>query len=190
MSEKKPPIRYNMMRLLVEKNPLSAEEFAQIVKQHQEFIASGGGGGRWQTFVTPGDTETGVVLGVYTDQPNKDTAGAQAQLEYKRLDGLDLRGIALPYANLCGVSCREQDLRGANLEGSLITDSDFSGSNFQKANLRSADFSRADLMNCDFRDADLSNTDFENADLTGSDMRGASIVGARFTNAVMDGVLQ
>jgi len=182
-------VRYKQMATLVSAYTLSAEEFAEIVARHQEFIASGGEGGRWQTFATAGPG-TGVVFGTYLDQEHQETAGEQAQLEHARLHGLDLRGVQLPYANLCGVLCRDQDLGGANLSGSLLTDADFSGSSFQGANLSGADFSRSDLVRCNLRDADLSDTDFENADLTGADLRGARMEGARFTGAAMERVRQ
>jgi Pentapeptide repeats (8 copies) len=184
--EKTPVTRYQMMAILVDQKPLAADEFAKIVAQHRKFIASGGGGGCWHTFVTEGDAETGVVLGVYVGQENDEATGVQAELSHKRLDGLDLRGVELPFADLCGVSCRGQDLRGANLSGSLITDADFAGSNFQKADLSGADFSRTDLTGCDFRKANLSGTDFENADLSGADLRGANVKGTRFPGAKMD----
>jgi uncharacterized protein YjbI with pentapeptide repeats len=183
---KKPMTRYQMMAALVDEEPLAADEFAQIVAQHREFIASGGGGGSWQTFVTQDNTETGIVLGVYVGQENAEAAGAQAKLSHKRLDGLDLRGVELPFADLCGVSCRGQDLRGANLSGSLITDADFVGSKFQEADLAGADFSRTDLTGCDFRKANLAGADMENADLSGADLRGANVKGARFTGAKME----
>jgi hypothetical protein len=182
-------VRYKQMAALVEAVPLPAEEFAEIVASHREFIASGGGGGHWHTFATAGPG-TGVVFGVYLGQEHEETAGAQAQLRHKRLEGLDLRGVQLPYADLSGVCCREQDLDGADLTGSLLTDADFSGSSFQGANLAGADFSRSELVRCNLRDADLAGADFENADLTGADLRGAHLEGAKFAGAAMESVLQ
>lgn len=182
-------VRYRTMASLVDTQPLADEEFAEIVAQHREFVDSGGGGGSWHTFAT-GGLSTGVVIGVYVGQEGKETAGAQAQLAHGRLDGLNLRGVQLPFADLCGVSCRDQDLRGANLSGSLLTDADFSGSDFQGASLAGADFSRSDLMRCSFRDADLTHADFENADLTGADLRGATLEGAKFAGAAMESVQQ
>jgi hypothetical protein len=182
-------VRYRVMAELVDKEPLAADEFAEVLAQHREFIESGGGGGHWHTFAT-GGLATGVVLGVYLAQEREETAGAQAQLQHRCLDGLDLRGVQLPFADLCGVSCRDQDLSGADLSGSLVTDADFSGSSFQGANLTGADFSRTNLVRCSFRDADLARADFENADLTGADLRGARLEGAKFAGAAMESVQQ
>jgi len=202
-----PLIRYEMMAILVNREPTPADEFAAILERHREFLAAGGGGGRWETFVTEGGTATGVILGVYLPADRKtivadrlvakmagELPGAasgpaeQAGLAHARLDGLDLRGVDLSYADLCGASARGQDLGGANLEGCLATDSDFAGANFQRANLARADFSRSDLSGCDFRDANLAGTDLEQTDLTGADLRGADLTGARLPGARMDNV--
>ena len=90
-------VRYKRMAALVSPYLLSEEEFAEIVARHRDFIASGGGGGRWQTFATAGPG-VGEVFGVYLDQEQEETAGEQAQLQHARLSGLELRGVELPYA--------------------------------------------------------------------------------------------
>ncbi|MHB0876193.1 MAG: pentapeptide repeat-containing protein [Anaerolineae bacterium] len=187
-SEARPPlVRYQMMATLMSDTPLPAEEFASILAQHAEFLASGGGGGQWSTFVTSGGADTGIVLGVY-QAPSGERRGAQASLSHKRLDGADLRGAQLSYADLVGVTCRDQNLDGADLQGSLMVDGDFSGSSFHRANLRRVDLSRSDLVGCDLREADLRNADLENVDLSNSDLTGAKVAGAKLAGARMDGV--
>ena len=181
--------RFEMMPGLVEQDPLDPKAFADIVAGHREFIASGGGGGYWETLTSSSERKIGVVFGVYRPAHQGQTDGEQAKLSHKRMDGLDLRKVELPYADLCGASGRTQDLSDANLAGCLATDSDFSGSNFENADLSGADFSRADLAGCNFRNADLSRTDFENADLSGADLRGAKIDATRFPGAELGGVL-
>ena len=86
-----------------------------------------------------------MVVGVYTGPTAAATSGEQADLGHQRLDGLDLRGLVLPYADLTACSARGQDLSHADLSGSLAIDSDFSGASFQSARLAGADFSRAEL---------------------------------------------
>jgi len=181
------PERYEMMAILVDNDPLPANELAAIVEQHAEFVESGGAGGRWETFCTPGGHDTGLVIGVYVKQAPGGERGAQADLSHKRLSGPGLRGLQLPYANLSGVACIEQDLTGANLEGSLLVDSDWSGSILRGALLTHADLSRADLRGCDLRDASLAGADLENADLTGSDLRGSQREGARIPGTWLEG---
>lgn len=177
--------RYPTMAALTASHPMPAEDFAAAVALHRDFLATGGGGGHWYTIITTADLETGIVIGVYSGP--KATSGEQADFGHQRLDGLDLRGLVLPYADLTACSARGQDLARADLSGCLATDSDFSGASFREARLVAADFSRAELAGCDFRGADLTNADFENADLTGADLRGAKLEGARFPGALMTG---
>ena len=178
--------RYAAMPLLTALHPLPPEDFAPALAAHQEFLQSGGAGGRWETVATSADLDSGIVIGVYLDA--KASAGEQADFGHQRLEGLDLRGVHLPYADLTGCICPNQDLGGANLAGSLCTDADFSRSSFEGANLAGADFSRTELPACNFRSADLTGADFEDADLTGADLRGAKVEGARFVGAAMEGV--
>jgi hypothetical protein len=178
--------RYRSMAALVSPEPIAAEQLAAVLAQHRAFLDAGGGGGRWETLVTTADYEIGVVFGVYVGP--KPAAGAQARLAHQRLEGVDLRGLNLPYADLCGCVARGQDLSDANLSGSLIIDGDFSHSSFRAANLAHADLSRTDLRDCDFGGADLTGADLEKADLTGADLRGARLDGARWPGAVLDSV--
>lgn len=177
------PVRYQMMSLLMDKNPMPRDQFDAQLAAHAAFIGAGGGGGRWATFVTAGGFELGVVLGVYIPVGDRVTVGSQAQLGNKRLDGLDLRGVELPYANCCGLSCQYQDLSDANLQGSLLVDADLIGSVLRGANLRDADLSRSQLVGCDLRDADLTGADLENADLRDADLTGAILKDARWNGA-------
>jgi uncharacterized protein YjbI with pentapeptide repeats len=186
--ERPRPTRYSTMPLLTAGEPMAPDEFQAVLAAHQEFIHSGGAGGRWETVVTDDNPDSGVVFGVYLDA--KATAGEQADLGHQRLEGLDLKGVALPYADLTGCVCMHQDLTGADLRGSLCIDADLTGTNFAKARLARTDFSRSELAGCNFRGADLTNADFENANLTGADLRGAKLASTRFTNAVMERVLR
>lgn len=178
--------RYRMMPQMVASLPLDPGAFEIIVNEHAEFIAAGGGGGRWETMITTADEDEAIVFGIYIGP--KVSAGAQAGLVHCRLEGLDLRGVQLPYANLCGAYGQGQDLRGANLAGSLLVDSDFAGANFDGADLSGADLSRAELMRCTFRGANLRGADFEQADLSGADLTGADTTDARWPSAVLAGV--
>jgi uncharacterized protein YjbI with pentapeptide repeats len=177
--------RYLTMAALTASHPMPAEEFAAALALHHDFIASGGAGGHWDIIVTTPDLETGIVLGIYTSPTA--TSGEQADFGHQRLDGLDLRGLVLPYADLTACSARGQDLAHADLSGCLAIDSDFSGASFRAARLVAVDFSRAELAGCDFSAADLTNADFENADLTGADLRGARLEGARVPGALLTG---
>ena len=178
--------RYPAMTQMVASLPLDPEEFAETLAAHAEFIAGGGGGGRWETMITTADESLAIVFGIYLGP--KPATGEQASLAHSRLDGLPLRGAQLPFADLCGSYGRDQDLSGANLAGSLLVDSDFVGANFDGANLAGADLSRAELMHCSFRGANLRDADLEKADLTGADLTGADTTGVRWPNTILDGV--
>jgi uncharacterized protein YjbI with pentapeptide repeats len=178
------PTRYKAMTFLRSPDPIDPTLWQTTLAQHAEFLLSGGAGGSWTTLVTTADTEVGTVFGVYLGA--KGTAGAQAKFSHARLEGVDLRGVDLSFADLCGVGCVSQDLSGAILRGCLATDSDFSGSRFTDAMLAGADFSRSEMIGCDFRGADLTGADLEKADLTRADFRGATLRGARFPGALLD----
>ncbi len=180
--------RYPTMTTMVASMPLDAEDFAETLASHAEFIASGGGGGRWETMITTADESIAIVFGIYLGP--KTATGEQANLAHSRLQGLDLRGVQLPYADLCGSFGQGQDLTGANLAGSLLVDADFAGANFEGADLSGADLSRAELRHCNFRGANLRGADLEKADLTGADLRGADTTGAKWPNTILTGVLR
>lgn len=176
-------INSSLMVILAEgSSPISSKEWQEILEDHQQFLETGGSGGNWETYLTDG----GLVFGVYLGATGKE--GEQAHLEHKNLEGQNLRNLQLPYANLLGVLCKNQDLSGANLSYCLLTDSVFDNTNFEGANLDGADFSRSSLRNCNFRKAILKKVDFENCDLSGSDFTGASLEGSRFPGAKLENV--
>jgi len=157
---------YGMMKIMRESaTQISSDEWKTTLADHAAFIAGGGGGGKWQT-VNIGEGPAGLVMGVYLGA--KSEQGKQASVSQKNLEGLDLKGVELPYANVVGVKCCKKDFEGANLEGSLFTDSDFTGTSFKNANLSKADFSRSVMVDCDFTGSNVTGTDFENVDLTGA----------------------
>jgi uncharacterized protein YjbI with pentapeptide repeats len=180
--------RYRTMAKMVASMPMEPDDFAEVLARHAEFLASGGGGGRWETMITTSDENAAIVFGVYVGP--KAAAGAQAGLAHRRLTGLDLRGVQLAFADLCGSYGPGQDLTGANLAGSLLVDSDFVGANFAAADLSGADLSRAELRRCSFRGANLRGADLEKADLTGADLRGADVTDAKWPKTIMEGVLR
>jgi hypothetical protein len=180
--------RFPMMPQMVGSQPLDAEDLARILAEHAEWLAGGGGGGRWETMITTEDVEAAIVFGVYVGP--KVASGEQANLSSTRLEGLDLRGVQLPFADLSGCYGREQDLRGANLASSLLVDSDFEGANFDGADLRGADLSRAELRRCSFRGANLRGADLEKADLSGADLEKADVEGARWPGTLTEGILR
>ena len=170
-------INYKLMWEIAEDSPLSQEQLASIVKKQQAFLAAGGGGGTWEILLT-----SGMVFAIY-----RGPAGNEAELRYKKIEGLALRGLVLPYSEWIGSLCRGQDLAGADLTGSVLCDADFTGTSFRNAKLARADFSRSKLVNCDFHGADLSDTDLENADLSYADLCGARMVKTKIPGTIFTG---
>jgi uncharacterized protein YjbI with pentapeptide repeats len=170
-------INYQLMWEIAEDSPLSQEQLAAIAKKQQAFLAAGGGGGTWEPLIT-----SGMVFAVY-----RGPAGNEAELRYKKIEGIELRGLVLPYSEWIGSLCRGQDLGGADLTGSILTDADFTGTSFRGAKLARTDFSRSKLVNCDFRGANLTGADLENADLSYADLRGATLDGIKTPGTVFTG---
>ncbi len=173
-------INYQLMWEIAEDSPVSQEQLAGIVKKQQAFLAAGGGGGTWESLLT-----SGMVFALY-----RGPVGNEAELRYKKIEGLALRGLVLPYSEWIGSLCRSQDLCGADLTGSILTDADFTGTSFRGAKLARTDFSRSKLVNCDFRGADLTDADLENADLSYADLRGARLVQTKTPGTIFTGARQ
>jgi uncharacterized protein YjbI with pentapeptide repeats len=164
------------------KTPLTHLEIKNIVRQHHEFLSTGGAGGRWQTLLL-----SGMVTGIYIGAES--TSGSQAVFEKLHLSSaLDLQEINLPFANFCGVYCKNQDFSEANLSHCLFTDAYLEHTIFMDANLQHTDFSRANLRQVSFMNADLRGADFENCDLTNADFTGAYLDNATFPGAILTNI--
>jgi hypothetical protein len=173
---------------------LTRREATALVERQRELVAQGGGGGTWRRDEKGQWTYDGA-------------RGQPSSLEARDLKGLDLRRLALPWANLRACRGAGQNLTEADLTGCLLADADLSGatlrgarlegSNFEGARLAgakllevSADravFARADLAGASFRRARLRGADFSAATLTDCDFRDADIEGASFEGAELVG---
>jgi len=171
-----------MQEVAQQKTPLTEQEIKAIIQQHHQFLSTGGTGGKWQTLQLQG-----MVIGVYVGADAN--AGTQAILEKRHIsDTIDLQEIVLPFANFCGVYCRNQDFSEANLSHCLFTDALLENTIFADTKLQHTDFSRANLRNVSFMNANLQHADFENCDLTNADFRGALLDNAKFPGAILKGV--
>ncbi|MFC4015137.1 pentapeptide repeat-containing protein [Nonomuraea purpurea] len=171
-------------------DPVTQDELDALTRDHQRWLASGGGNAQespWQVLAVGG-----LPLAVYRGQNGSD--GSQASLRNRLLTpGLDLRAIALPWADLTAVVGEKLDLAGADLRGSTITDAqipnvglrgaDLRQADLSRADLRGADLSRADLRGADLELVDLRDADLEHADLTGANLTGVNLTGARLEGA-------
>lgn len=171
-----------MQKVAKVKTPLTLLEIKKIIESHHQFLSTGGTGGKWKTLLF-----AGMVMGIYVGADA--ASGTQAILEKKHLpSNIDLQEIVLPFANFCGVFCKNQDFSDANLSYCLMTDANFENTIFADANLQGTDFSRANLRNVSFMNADLRGADFENCDLTNADFRGAYLENSRFPGAILKNI--
>ena len=147
-----------MQKVAELKSALTLDEIKNIINQHHQFLSTGGAGGNWQTLLLQG-----MVIGIYVGVDA--SSGMQAVLEKRHIPSeVDLQEVVLPFANFCGVFCKNQDFSEANLSYCLFTDAYLENTIFADANLQNSDFSRANLRNVSFMNADLRGTDFENCD--------------------------
>jgi uncharacterized protein YjbI with pentapeptide repeats len=160
--------RQAMRELVLASDKLTQEEFEHTLLQHAKFLETGGAGGHWETFYIKN-----LIFGSY--KGGQSTAGTQAKVNFRNLEGVDVLGLRLQYADCAGIRCENKSWAEADLEGSLFIDSVLNHCSFQYADLYATDFSRAAMQNCNFKGASLIETDFENCDLTGADFRGATI---------------
>ncbi len=173
-----------LMRSLLEgSEPVSPEDWAGRVARHQEFLARGGAGNRWENL-----SASGLLIALYP-YVDAELGALQLSLTRERLPpGISASGARLQSANLAGAMAESIDLSGADLRQSNLVGAFLSGATLRGADLRGADLSSADLRGADLREAKLSGADFERADLRGADLRGADTTRAVFPSAVLDGV--
>ncbi|MBE7383777.1 MAG: pentapeptide repeat-containing protein [Leptolyngbya sp. SIO1E4] len=128
-------------------------------------------------------------------------AAAQLTTSYARFraledlhkDGVPLRSleapaanlsqIQLPHAQLVEANLPGADLREANLHGADLSRAQLQGANFQHANLRGANLQNVNLQNANLRDADLTGANLQNADLKGASLRSAELWKTQFLGA-------
>jgi len=162
---------------------LNPQELAKMVAAHQDFLNSGGFGGKWQLIAIQGQ-----ALGVYKSKEYEQ--GKQAILDMKKIDhNLELQELFLPYSSWCGVYAKAQDFSDVDLTGSLLTDANLENAIFAESNLENVDFSRSNLKKASFVNANLRGADFENCNLTGADFRGAILEGSQFRGAILKQVI-
>ncbi len=154
-----------LMWRIAEGKPLTQTELTQILQAQCQYLAQMVNPGRWQTLLAGG-----IVFAIMEGAPQP-----PAKLECRKIEGLNLCELDLPWSSWIGSTCRGQDLSKANLSCSLLCDCDFTGSSFEGATLSYADLSRAVFHKCNFRGAHLVCADLENIDFTGADMRGVEL---------------
>lgn len=93
-------------------------------------------------------------------------------------DGVPLRGLEAPGANLTHIHLPEAFLMEANLPGADLRETGLQRVNLNRANLQGANLEKANLKGADLRGANLREANLTHSDLSGADLRGANLRGA------------
>jgi len=160
---------------------IDSAEFEQIITDHQIFLETYSGTGKWNSFNVSEDTHMATLQGECTYN--------QANVSHRDISDFDFTGVNLRCSNLVGTFGACISFESADLRESIATDSFFEGTWFRDAQLAGSDFSRAVLRECSFINADLRDINFEGADLRDADFTGANTEGAVFTSCKMDGCI-
>lgn len=103
---------------------------------------------------------------------------SHATLSKANLMGSDFTNANLSYANLDNANLSQTKLSGANLSYAKL-----GFSQLNQANLSSANLSSANLICADLSHTNLSGADLRNASLSGANLEGAYLTGANLKNA-------
>ncbi|MEM9949026.1 MAG: pentapeptide repeat-containing protein [Cyanobacteria bacterium P01_D01_bin.36] len=95
-------------------------------------------------------------------------------------DGVPLKWLEAPRANLAGIELPKANLECCNLAGTNLEGANLRGANLVGANLIGANLSHVDLVGSDLGSADLSE-----ANLRGANLTGANLWETNFSNAEM-----
>jgi uncharacterized protein YjbI with pentapeptide repeats len=162
--------------------PFTPEQVKEMLEKHDDFIQSGGGGGRFERLHL-----SGIPMNIYMG--GKGNKGKQLEVRMKHFSpDVSLENAALPYADFAGAIAEEVNFQGANLDHSLLTDSFLAGADFDNSSAVGADFTGADLTGASFVNADLREADFEISNCTGVDFTGANLEGALFKGTTLNGI--
>ena len=107
-------------------------------------------------------------------------------------DGVPLKWLEAPKANLAGIELPRADLEccnlaGTNLEGANLRGANLVGANLAGANLNHADLVGSDLSTADLRAATLRGTNLSGANLWETDLSNAEMRWAEFDQAQLAG---
>ena len=132
---------------------------------------------------------------------NVTTSYARYQaLQDLHYDGVPLKWLEAPKANLAGISLPKANLQscnlaGTNLEGANLRGANLAGANLAGANLNQADLVGSDLTSADLRaatlrgtvlwDAKLWETNFANAEMRWAEVHQAQLKGAKLSKTVL-----
>jgi hypothetical protein len=117
-------------------------------------------------------------------------------LEDLHQDGVSLRSLEAPKANLSQIrlpkahlaeaNLKAADLREADLHKATLVGAQLQQANLQRANLRGANLQGANLQGANLRDTDLTGANLQDADLSGASLRSAELWETKFLGANLE----
>lgn len=104
-------------------------------------------------------------------------------LEDLHRDGVSLRSLEAPWANLSQINLPGAHLKEANLKGTDLREANLQTANLQGANLQEAKLQTANLRGANLQGANLQRANLQNVDLTGANLQQANLRGASLRSA-------
>jgi BTB/POZ domain-containing protein KCTD9 len=103
-------------------------------------------------------------------------------------DGISLKGLDMPRAELREINLRKANLLGANFQKADLLEAnlykaDLRAANLQRSNLQRANLKKADLRAANLREANLLGADFQEANLKAAEFQGAKLRAVNFKDA-------
>lgn len=108
-------------------------------------------------------------------------------LEELAKDGVSLKGLSLPKANLEQINLIDTNLKEANLQGAKLIEANLKGSKFELAQLQGANLLAANLEEAFFLLAQLQKANLSSANLKNADLEGVNLLEANLQKANLQG---
>ncbi|ETX06895.1 pentapeptide repeat-containing protein [Candidatus Entotheonella palauensis] len=156
---------------------LTHDALGRILKNHSQFIHSGGKAGSW--------ADLSLYIIKDFDFSNLDLHGIH--LHHSILTHCQFVGTELSKADFDGTRARYNNFREAGLVKAEIFSADMTGSCFENANMVRATIMKSNLYGATFNQADLLGVIFSECDLRKAVFDGANLERTRFEDCLVDG---
>ncbi|MEA5519429.1 pentapeptide repeat-containing protein [Limnoraphis robusta] len=108
-------------------------------------------------------------------------------LEELAKDGISLKGLLLPKANLEQIHVVDGDFKEVNLQGAKLQEANLQGSTFELTQLQGANLWKANLQETSFLLAQMQKINLSSANLSYADLQGVNLLEANLQKAELQG---
>ncbi|ERT09503.1 pentapeptide repeats family protein [Lyngbya aestuarii BL J] len=108
-------------------------------------------------------------------------------LEELAKDGISLKGLLLPKANLEQIHIVDGDFKEVNLQGAKLQEANLQGSTFELTQLQGANFWKANLQEAFFLLTQMQKINLSSANLSYADLQGVNLLEANLQKADIQG---